>query len=601
MRPIVTFGAGVAYINTGTSMDMYGRIFAYARPYYRRLICSILCGALLSGTTTILALLVKPVLDDIFVQRDTTRLFFFPLAILLLYGVRGILHYGHSYLMLSTGQRIMRDMRDSLFRHVQRMPLSYFQQHHTGVLISRVLNDIKAMEGAVTSVVSDTVRQSLTMIGLLGVAFHRDWKLATCALVVLPMASILVIHLGRRLRQLSWRAQEKLGFLNALLQEVFSGIKIVKGFGREAYEERRFQRRNAEYYRVVMRAIRTEELSSPVIECVGALGIAGVVFYGGQQVIAGATTPGTFFSFLTAIIMLYEPMRTLGRANNAVQRALAAADRVFTVLDTAAEQSEAADQPALPTITRHLTFTEVSLRYRPNTPLVLHGINLTVKAGEVVALVGGSGAGKTSLVHLIPRFYEPTSGHISIDGVDIRNVSLASLRAQIGIVSQDIVLFDDTVRQNIRYGNLDATDAQIVEAARAAYAHDFIMHMPSGYETVIGERGMRLSGGEKQRLAIARALLRNPAILILDEATSALDSASEQIVQYALENLMKDRTTFVIAHRLSTVRHADKIVVLQAGTIAEIGRHHELLARGGLFSHLYKIQFAEQEQGPADV
>jgi ATP-binding cassette, subfamily B, bacterial MsbA len=582
-------------------MDMYRRIFAYARPYYRRLLLSILCGVLLSGTTTVLAILVKPVLDEIFVQRDTTKLFFFPLVILLVYGVRGVLHYGHSYLMLSTGQRIIRDMRNSLFQHLQHMPLAYFHHHHTGVLMSRVLHDIKAMEGAVTSAVSDTIRQSFTMIGLVCVAFHRDWKLATFAMLGLPLASILVIHLGRRLRQLSWRAQEKMGLLNTLLEEVFSGIKVVKGFGREAHEERRFRQRNTAYYRFVMRAIQTEELSSPIIECISAVGIAGVVFYGGQQVISGATTPGTFFSFLTAIIMLSEPIRKLGRVNSVIQRAMAAADRVFSVLDTPAENLAEAGKPALPTIKQHLTFTNVSMRYRPNTPLVLHGINLTVKAGEVMALVGFSGAGKTSLVYLIPRFYEPTSGHIRIDGVDIREVSLASLRGQIGIVSQDIVLFDDTIRQNIRYGNLDATDAQIVEAARAAYAHDFIMHMPHGYETVIGERGVRLSGGEKQRLAIARALLRNPAILILDEATSSLDSAAEQVVQYALENLMKDRTTFVIAHRLSTVRHADKIVVLHEGTIAEIGRHHELLARGGLYSHLYKMQFEGQEQGPLDV
>jgi len=544
--------------------------------------------------------LVKPVLDEIFVQRDTTKLFFFPLVILLVYGVRSVLHYGHSYLMLSTGQRIIRDMRNGLFRHLQHMPLAYFHHHHTGVLMSRVLHDIKAMEGAVTSAVSDTIRQSFTMIGLVCVAFHRDWKLATFAMVGLPLASVLVIHLGRRLRQLSWRAQEKMGLLNALLEEVFSGIKIVKGFGREAYEEQRFRQRNRAYYRFVMRAIQTEELGSPIIECISAVGVAGVVFYGGQQVISGATTPGTFFSFLTAIIMLYEPIRKLGRVNSVIQRAMAAADRVFTVLDTPAENLAEAGKPALPTIKQHLTFTNVSMRYRPNTPLVLHGINLTVNAGEVVALVGFSGAGKTSLVHLIPRFYEPTSGHIRIDGVDIREVSLASLRGQIGMVSQDIVLFDDTIRQNIRYGNLDATDAQIVEAARAAYAHEFIMHMPHGYETIIGERGVRLSGGEKQRLAIARALLRNPALLILDEATSSLDSAAEQIVQYALENLMKDRTTFVIAHRLSTVRHADKIVVLHEGTIAEIGRHHELLARGGLYSRLYKMQFEGQEQGPLD-
>jgi subfamily B ATP-binding cassette protein MsbA len=581
-------------------MDMYRRIFAYARPYYRRLFLSILCGGLLSGTTTVLALLVKPVLDEIFLQHDTTKLFFFPVVILLLYSVRGILHYGHSYLMLSTGQRVIRDLRNSLFQHLQRMPLAFFHHHHTGVLMSRVLHDIKVMEGAVTSVVSDTVRQGLTMLGLIGVAFHRDWKLATFAILVLPLASVLVIHLGRRLRQLSWRAQEKMGLLNALLEEVFSGIKIVKGFGRESYEETRFRQRNTGYYRLVMRAIQTEEISTPVLEWIGALGIAGVVFYGGQQVISGATTPGTFFSFLTAIIMLYEPMRKLGRVNTVLQRAMAAADRVFTVLDTPAEDLDDSARLALSPIQRQLTFTNVSMRYRPNTRLVLQDINLTVKAGEVIALVGFSGAGKTSLVHLIPRFYEPTSGAISIDGVDIRQVSLASLRAQIGMVSQEVVLFDDTLRQNIRYGNLDATEPQLIEAARAAYAHDFILHMPHGYDTVIGERGVQLSGGEKQRIAIARALLRNPAILILDEATSSLDSASEQIVQYALENLMKDRTTFVIAHRLSTVRHADKIVVLHEGTIVEVGRHHELLARGGLYNRLYKIQFEGQEPEPFD-
>jgi subfamily B ATP-binding cassette protein MsbA len=323
--------------------------------------------------------------------------------------------------------------------------------------------------------------------------------------------------------------------------------------------------------------------------------VAAVVWYGGQQVVAGATTPGTFFSFLTAIFMLYEPMRKLSRVNNIIQSALAAAERTFAVLDTPDEWVDDANKPRLPTMQHCLTFTDVALRYRPDGPLVLHDINLTVAAGEVVALVGASGAGKTSLVHLVPRFYALSGGCISIDGVDISSVSLASLRAQIGIVSQDVVLFDDTLWQNIRYGQLHASDAQVQAAARAAYAHDFVMHLAQGYDTVIGERGVRLSGGEKQRIAIARALLRNAPILILDEATSALDSASEQVVQYALANLMKDRTTFVIAHRLSTVRHASKIVVLHAGTIVETGPHAELLARDGYYSQLYKLQFKNQE------
>ena len=463
--------------------------------------------------------------------------------------------------MRSIGQRIIRDMRNQLFAHVQGMPLRYLHEHHTGTWMSRMINDITLIERAVTGAVNDVMRQGLTMLGLIGVAFYRDWLLATYAVLVLPLASLLIMQLGRRLRLLNRRAQEQLERLSTLLAEVFSGFTIVKGFGREAYEQERFQRRNAEYYRVAMRAIRADELGSPLMECLGAVGVAVVVWYGGHEVMAGRTTPGTFFSFLTAIFMLYEPMRKLSRLNNTVQSALAAAERTFAVLDTPDEWADEAGKPVLPAMQHRLVFSHVALRYRPEAPLALCDINLEVDVGEVVALVGTSGAGKTSLAHLLPRFYDPTSGCITIDGVDIRRVSLASLRAHIGIVSQDVILFDDTLWQNIRYGNPHASDAQVQEAARAAYAHDFVMHLPQGYDTVIGERGVRLSGGEKQRIAMARALLRNAPILILDEATSALDSASEQVVQYALANLMKDRTTFVIAHRLSTVRHASKIVV----------------------------------------
>jgi ATP-binding cassette, subfamily B, bacterial MsbA len=579
-----------------SGMDTYRRIFAYVYPYRGRLAVSTLCGALVSAASALSALLVKPVLDGIFVQRDSTRLFLLPLAIVALYIVRGLFQYAYSYLMSSTGQRVLRDMRVRLFGHLQSMPLGYFHQHHTGTLMSYVINDIKAMEHVVTYALSDIVRQGLTAIGLLGVAFYRDWLLATLAVLVLPLASLLLFRLGQALRRLSRRAQEKMAQIHVLLEEVFSGIKIVKGFGREAYEEARFRRRNTEYYRETMRAVRISELSSPIMEGLAAIGVALVVFYGGHQVIAGTTTPGTFFSFMTAVLMLYEPMRKLGAINNTVQRALAAADRVFAVLDTPGEWLAEAGKPALPLIKQGLAFSDVSLRYRPDTPLVLRGVTLQVRVGEVVALVGPSGAGKTSLVHLILRFYEPVSGCITIDGTNIRHISLDSLRAQIGIVSQDVMLFDDTVYRNILYGNLQASEEQVLEAARAAYADDFVQRMPRGYETVIGERGVRLSGGEKQRLAIARALLRNPPILILDEATSSLDSASEQMVQGALENLMKHRTTFVIAHRLSTVRHADNIVVLHAGAIAEMGTHDELLARGGLYRRLYELQFRRQEK-----
>jgi len=576
-------------------MGTYRRLLGSVRPYRSRLLWSMLCGALLSGTTALAALLVKPVLDQIFVDRDTTKLLLFPVVIVLLYVVRGLLSYGHSYLMRSIGQRIIRDLRDQLFAHVQSMPLTYLHEHHTGMWMSRMINDIALIERAVTSAVNDLLRQGLTMLGLIGVAFYRDWLLATYAMLVLPLASLLIMQLARQLRGLNRRAQEQIETLSAVLAEVFSSLTIVKGFGREAYEHERFRRRNAAYYRVAMRAVRADEIGSPLMECLGAVGVAAVVWYGGQQVMAGVTTPGTFFSFLTAIFMLYEPMRKLSRVNNTIQSALAAAERTFAVLDTPDEWVDDAPKSALPTMQHCLIFTDVSLRYRPGGPLVLRDINLAVEAGEVVALVGASGAGKTSLVHLVPRFYEPTSGCITIDGVDIRRVSLASLRAHIGIVSQDVVLFDDTLWQNIRYGNLHASDTQVQAAARAAYAHDFVLHMSQGYDTVIGERGVRLSGGEKQRIAIARALLRNAPILILDEATSALDSASEQVVQYALANLMKDRTTFVIAHRLSTVRHASKIVVMHEGTIVETGPHDELLAKDGYYSQLYNLQFKNQE------
>ncbi len=576
-------------------MGTYRRLFGYVRPYHSWLLWSVLCGILLSGTTALAALLVKPVLDQIFVERDTTKLLLFPLVIVLLYVVRGLLSYGHSYLMRAIGQSIIRDMRDQLFAHVQGMPLSYLHEHHTGTWMSRMINDIALIERAVTSAVNDLLRQGLTMLGLIGVAFYRDWLLTTYAILVLPLATLLIMQLAQRLRVLNRRAQEQLEMLSTILAEVFSSLTIIKGFGREAYEHERFRRRNAAYYGVTMRAARADEIGSPLMECLGAVGVAVVVWYGGHQVITGVTTPGTFFSFLTAIFMLYEPMRKLSRVNNILQSALAAAERTFAVLDTPDEWVDEAPKPALPQLQHRLLFTAVSLRYRPHGPLVLRGLNLDVEAGEVVALVGASGAGKTSLVHLLPRFYEPTSGCISIDGVDIRSVSLTSLRAHIGIVSQDVVLFDDTLWQNIRYGNLHASDMQVQEAARAAYAHDFIMHMSQGYDTVIGERGVRLSGGEKQRIAIARALLRNAPILILDEATSSLDSASEQVVQYALANLMKDRTTFVIAHRLSTVRHASKIVVMHEGTIVEVGPHDALLAKDGYYSQLYHLQFKNQE------
>jgi subfamily B ATP-binding cassette protein MsbA len=556
---------------------------------------SIVAGLFVSGWTALAALLVKPVLDDIFVRQDAVKLYFFPLLIVGLYAARGLSDYVQSYFIQLLGQRVIRDLRNTLFAHMQSLPLAYFHRHHTGTLMSRMTHDISLIQQAVSTAVNNVLRQGVTMLGLIGVAFYRDWFLATCAMLVLPLASFCVVEIGRRLRRLSRYSQEEMGRLSTLLEEVLSSIAVVKGFGRERYESERFQARNDTYYKLMMRSVRVGELGSPIMEGLGALGVAAVVFYGGQQVIAGATTPGTFFSFLTAVLMLYEPLRKLSRVNSTLQGAMAAAERVFTLLDTPSEAEGELDKPDLAPLREELVFTDVALRYWETGPLVLKDINLRVRAGEVVALVGMSGAGKSSLVQLLPRFFEPSRGRITIDGVDISQVSLSSLRDQIGLVSQDVVLFDDTLRNNILYGRLDATERQMQAAAEAAYVHDFAMNLPDGYDALIGERGVKLSGGEKQRVAIARAVLCNAPILILDEATSALDSASEQIVQQALVHLMKDRTTFVIAHRLSTIRHADKIVVLHDGRIVEIGSHEALLERGGHYSRLYELQFKTQE------
>lgn len=576
-------------------LALYCRLWSYVIPYRIRLAGSLFCGVLVAATTTLAVLFVQPVMDGIFIAKDHTRLVFFPVGIIALYGIRGVLSFGHLYLLRATSQQMIRDVRNQLFMHLQSLPLGFLQQHHSGTLMTRVTHDTVIMEQAISSLIQHGLGQTLTMLGLLGAAFYRDWLLATLAVAVLPLAGLVLGRLGRLIRRVTRQAFEHLGGLNTLLEEVLGGILVVKGFGREAYEKARFRQRNEIYYQLLRRAIRFEEIGSPLMECLAACGVAAVVWYGGARVIAGHTTPGTFFSFLTALLMLYEPLRRLSRLNSTLQGALAASERIFELLDTADERQEETATASLTPLRQSLRFHNVALRYQHDAPEVLQDITFDVQVGEVVALVGMSGAGKTSLVNLLPRFYEPTAGYITMDEVDIRTVSLASLRQQIGMVTQETVLFDDTIRHNIRYGNLQATDAQIDAAARAAYAYDFIQHLPEGYDTVIGERGVRLSGGEKQRLAIARALLRDAPLLILDEATSSLDSTSEAMVQAALAHLMRHRTTLVIAHRLATVRHADKIVVLHQGRIVDIGRHEELLARAGLYRRLYELQFKSQE------
>jgi len=574
-------------------MNIKTRLLSYTNPYWGRLMAGILLAIVVSAATGAAAWIVKPVMDDIFLSKDTTLLKILPLGFILIYTIKGLARYGQSYLMRSIGQKIITRIRNELYEHIQKMPLSFFHNTPSAILMSRITNDVTMLGHVSSQVVADFFRQTFTFFILLSLTFYREWKLATIALVVFPFIGIFIVSIGRKLRVLSRKNQEKMADLNIILQETFTGNKIVKAFGMEDYENKRFMNENRKLYDISMKETKRHEMVSPLMELFGAVGTGVVIWYGGYQVISGATTPGTFFSFMTALIMLYDPIKKLSTMNNVVQQSMAAAERVFEMLDTKVEITDNDRAVDIREFKDRISFNDVWFQYNSNNGMVLKGINLTIKKGEVVALVGSSGAGKSTLVDMIPRFHDVTKGSINIDSHDIRNISLNSLRRQIGIVTQETILFNDTVKNNISYGRVDAGMDDIHKAAESAYAHDFIMEMPSGYDTVIGERGVKLSGGQRQRLSIARAILKNPAILILDEATSSLDSESEKMVQQALENLMKDRTTFVIAHRLSTVLNAGRIVVIDDGRIIETGRHDELLAHGGIYKKLYEMQFKE--------
>jgi subfamily B ATP-binding cassette protein MsbA len=488
---------------------------------------------------------------------------------------------------------VITDIRQQLFGKLIRLPVSYHDANTSGRLVSRVVSDVTLMANAVAGVLKDIFQQGLTFLAMMGVIFYQNWRLGGLSVIVIPLAVYTMVRMGKRLRALAASGQERMGDMASTLQETLSGIRMVKAYGREESEAARFQQSNRSFLSTTMKAIQVSSLGSSHMEVIGVVGVAAIIWYGGFLVINGSMTPGEFFSFLTAMFMAYAPIRKLSGSNNSIQQALAAAERVFGVLDLKTEQDAEKGQLELPRIAQSVTFDDVTFHYESQSVPALNDINLTIRAGEMVALVGSSGSGKTTLVNMIPRFYEPTAGRILIDGIDIQSYTLRSLRSQIGMVSQDVVLFDDSIRNNIAFGREDATDEDIVHAARLAYAHEFVERLPEGYQTVVGEKGVKLSGGERQRLAIARAILRDPPLLILDEATSALDTESERVVQLALANLMKNRTTVVIAHRLSTIQQADRIMVLARGSIVEEGTHDELLRRGGQYQRLHAMQFQD--------
>ena len=575
-------------------MGSYKRLLVYVRPYIGRLIFGLICMIIAAAAYLVVPWLIKNVVDEVLQAKDLAMLNLVVVAILAVFLIRGFATYGQTYTMSYIGQRVIIDIREALFKHLQRLDQAYFDRRKTGVVMSNLTNDVGALQTAIVDNLVSFITEGVTLIGSLVSMILIDWKLTLVTLIIVPVVLGIINIFGKRLRSAGHDVQGRIADITSLLQEVISGIRVVRSFARENHEVVRFEKENQRNFLAAMRATKLSSLLSPLVEFSAAIAVTVILWYGGYSVVTGAISAGSLIAFLIYAINLSNPVKRLSQVYGNIQKAMAAGDRVFDILDTEPEVKEKPNATVLPEVSGHVEFDHVSFSY-DGEKMALQDMNLDVPAGRIVAIVGPSGAGKTTIANLLPRFYDVSAGAIRIDGIDVRDVTFTSLREQVGLVPQETMLFNATIRDNILYGRLDGTE-EVYEAAKAANALEFIEKLPEGFDTLVGERGSSLSGGQRQRIAIARAILKDPKILILDEATSALDTESEKLVQEALERLMKGRTAFVIAHRLSTIKNADQIVVLRQGQIEELGTHEELLAQNGLYKHLYSVQFASKEE-----
>ena len=574
-------------------MGSYKRLLTYVRPYIGRMIFGLVCMIIAAAAYLVVPWLIKNVVDKVLAEKNMYMLNLVVISILVVFLVRGFATYGQTYTMSYIGQRVIIDIREAMFKHLQRLDQAYYDRRKTGVIMSNLTNDVAALQSAIVDNLVSFITEGVTLIGSLVSMLYLDWKLTLVTLIIVPVVLGIINIFGKRLRIAGHDVQGRIADITSLLQETISGARVVRSFAREGYEVQRFERENQRNFRAVMRATKLTSLLSPLVEFSAAIAVTVILWYGGYSVVTGAITAGSLIAFLIYAINLSNPVKRLSQVYGNIQKAMAAGDRVFAILDTKPEVVEKTNAIVLPEVDGRVRFDHVSFSY-DGEKKALDDFSLDVPAGRVVAIVGPSGAGKTTIANLLPRFYDATEGAITVDGIDVRDVTFQSLREQIGVVPQETMLFNATIKDNILYGRLDGTDEEVYAAAKAANALEFIERLPEGMDTLVGERGSSLSGGQRQRIAIARAILKNPKILILDEATSALDTESEKLVQEALERLMQGRTAFVIAHRLSTIKNADQIVVLREGKLVESGTHDELVAAGGLYQHLYSVQFASK-------